>query len=614
MDLRPIPVEASPAERDAIDRACDAAELGAAGPPVDAAKLRRSLLLPVLLAVQERIGWISPGALGHVCRRLEVPPAEGYAVASFYALLALGQRPANFAHVCDDVVCQTAGAERLCEDLRQRLGPAFAPAHRAEPGAPRPTSAARWGRSPCLGLCDQAPAALVTLADVQRPRACAFGAATVARIESALAGDFPVAAPSRTGGQGERVQLARAGSAAPASFEAYRDRGGARALQQALERGAPAVLRELQDGKLVGRGGAAFPTARKWEAVRNAPAQPHFVVCNADESEPGTFKDRVLLEEDPLRVIEALVLAGFVTGSCRGYLYLRGEYPRAAERLQAALLEARRGGMLGASVLGGAFGFDVELRRGAGAYICGEETALCASIEGYRGEPRTKPPFPVEVGLFGKPTAINNVETLVAAADLVQHGARALSRCGTPDSPGTKLFCVSGAIERPGVYEVPFGTPLRALIALAGGVTPGRKLAAVLLGGAAGSFVGPEQLDLPLSFEGARKASASLGSGVVFVVPEGQDLLGLLRRIAAFFRDESCGQCVPCRVGTVRQEELLARLARGATHGSPAEELALLSELGQAMRDASICGLGQTASSAIESALKRFAPFAGARP
>jgi NADH-quinone oxidoreductase subunit F len=294
----------------------------------------------------------------------------------------------------------------------------------------------------------------------------------------------------------------------------------------------------------------------------------------------------------------------------RGYLYLRGEYPLAAERLAHAIAVSKARGLLGDDILGKGFRFEVELRIGAGAYICGEETALFNSIEGFRGEPRNKPPFPVHSGLFGKPTSINNVETLVAALDIVRDGAAAYLSVGTAGSPGTKLFCVSGAVGRPGVYEVPFGTTLGKLIELAGGVRNGPPRA-ILLGGAAGTFVGANQLDLQLSFEDTRKVGATLGSGVVFVLDSKADLGATLTRIAAFFRAESCGQCVPCRVGTVRQEELLQRLAAGS---KPGDELRLFQELAQAMRDASICGLGQTATSAVASALEHFAPFGGNRP
>jgi NADH-quinone oxidoreductase subunit F len=279
---------------------------------------------------------------------------------------------------------------------------------------------------------------------------------------------------------------------------------------------------------------------------------------------------------------------------------------RVAEAIiRGAIAAARDAGLLGGDILGSGFSFDIEVRRGAGAYICGEETALFESIEGKRGEPRNKPPFPVEVGLFGKPTVVNNVETLVNVPLVIEMGGDAYAAIGTEGSTGPRLFCLSGHVARPGVYEVEFGATLRDLIELAGGVPGERAIRAILLGGAAGVFVGPDSLDMPLTFEATRAAGATLGSGVIMVFDETVDLVDTLRRIARFFRDESCGQCVPCRVGSVRQEELLTRLATGSRIRSRDEELVLLREIGQAMRDASICGLGQTASSAIESAVRQ---------
>ncbi|CAN5647712.1 hypothetical protein BH20CHL7_BH20CHL7_05640 [soil metagenome] len=399
--------------------------------------------------------------------------------------------------------------------------------------------------------------------------------------------------------------LRRIGVSDPTSLDDYRAHGGYTALAKALEIGAEAVIAEVTASRLMGRGGAAFPTGRKWAAVASQPAQPHYLVCNADESEPGTFKDRVLLEGDPFTIVEAMTIAAYATGASHGYLYLRGEYPDATARVRGAVEAARAAGLLGVDISGSGFTFDIELRRGAGAYICGEETALFESIEGKRGEPRNKPPFPVEVGLFGKPTVVNNVETLANIPLILELGGEAYARIGTEGSTGPRLFCLSGHVERPGVYEVEFGATLGELIALAGGVTGGRDIQTILLGGAAGVFVGAESLEMPLTFEATRAAGATLGSGVIMVFDETVDLVDTLRRIAQFFRDESCGQCVPCRVGSVRQEELLARLAAGSRVRSREEELVLLREIGQAMRDASICGLGQTASSAIESALRR---------
>ncbi|HSB52823.1 MAG TPA: NADH-ubiquinone oxidoreductase-F iron-sulfur binding region domain-containing protein, partial [Gemmatimonadales bacterium] len=388
--------------------------------------------------------------------------------------------------------------------------------------------------------------------------------------------------------------------------------GGYEALRRALELGPEGVIREITDAKLMGRGGAAFPTGRKWDAVARQPVRPHYLICNGDESEPGTFKDRVIMEGDPFAVIEAMTIAGYATGCAHGFIYVRGEYPLAVERLQHAIDTARARGLLGGDVLNRGFAFDVEIRRGGGAYICGEETAIFNSIEGFRGEPRNKPPFPVQAGVFGKPTLINNVETLVNVLEILRIGGPAYAKIGTEGSSGPRLFCVSGTVTRPGVYEVPFGATLRQLLELAGGVAGGRPLKAILLGGAAGGFVRPDEIDLPLTFEGTRAAQTTLGSGVIMVFDDTVDLLDTILRIAAFFRDESCGQCVPCRVGTVRQEEALHRLKLGRTRDGVGGELALLEEIGQAMKDASICGLGQTAYSAVESAVKRLHLFSGA--
>jgi NADH-quinone oxidoreductase subunit F len=398
--------------------------------------------------------------------------------------------------------------------------------------------------------------------------------------------------------------LARVGMVDPTDIAAYQRSGGFKGLKQALEMGPAKVIQEVIDSLLMGRGGAAFPTGRKWAAVAGQPVKTRYVICNADESEPGTFKDRVLMEGDPFAVVEAMIIAGFAVGAEQGYVYIRGEYPLAIERMDHAIGQARARGWLGDNVAGAGFRFDIEIRKGAGAYICGEETAIFNSIEGYRGEPRNKPPFPVEAGLFRKPTLVNNVETLANVPRIVLEGGAAFAAIGTEESTGTKLFCLSGAVARPGVYEVPFGVTLGHLLDLAGS-RDGRPARAILLGGAAGMFVRGDEREIALTFEGARAAGVTLGSGVIMVFDDTTDIPDTLLRLAAFFRDESCGQCVPCRVGTVRQEEALHRLASARTRGGVTTELALLNEIGVAMKDASICGLGQTAYSAVESAVKR---------
>jgi NADH-quinone oxidoreductase subunit F len=589
-----------------------------------AARSRRHLLITVLHAVQERAGWISPGALDYVAERLTVPPAEAYGVASFYAMFRTASSPGAVVHVCDDVACKVAGAESLCAEMARRFGPEGTDASLNGTGV-------TWQRSPCLGKCDQGSAALIQQAGAAAPRrdlapvtpdaiwrALTIGESPaevplgvlvpqLSQSGSSQTTVFPTTGASSAGAavSGGRVSLLRRlRRVDPASLGSYRAAGGYEMLRRAIALGPQGVIREVRDAKLMGRGGAAFPTHIKWDAVATNPVRPKYVVCNADESEPGTFKDRVLMEADPYALVEALTVMGYACGAEQGYIYIRGEYPTAEGRLQHAIDTARAHGFLGADVMGDGFTFDIEIRRGAGAYIAGEETALINSLEGKRAEPRNKPPFPAQSGLFGKPTAVNNVETLLSVLEILRVGGPAYAAVGTEASTGTRLFCLSGCVEVPGLYEYDFGVTLGDVISGAGGVAGGRPLQAVLLGGAAGVFVGPSALDMPLTFEGVRAAGATLGSGVVLVLDDTVSVPALLRRITQFFRDESCGQCVPCRVGTVRQEELVARLAGGAPLGSAATELALLKDIGYVTRDASICGLGQTALSAVESAVK----------
>ena len=600
MDLHFTSAEPNPGEISAIDQV-----LTSSGP------VGRDLLLPVLHSIQSHIGWISPGALNYACQQLGVPPAEAFGVADFYGLFSVKPRPPVVVHVCDDVSCRARGAGGLCKQLEQVHGPA---------GSQGGDSRATWLRSPCLGLCERAPAALASVAGAN-PSEEVLAPASAETIEGILRGtrstqgrppdvsDVRVSVPQA--GQPQLRLLRRVGRVSPESLGDYQNQGGYQALRRALAVGPEAVVREVMDSKLLGRGGAAFPAGQKWKALcaSRSPQRTQYLVCNADESEPGTFKDRVLMENDPYAVIEGMTIAGFATGCEHGYLYIRGEYSLAAERLAHAMGEARKSGLLGKNILASGVCFDIEIRRGAGAYICGEETALFNSIEGFRGEPRNKPPFPTEKGLFGKPTLVNNVETLVNVPGIVLEGGAAYASSGTERSTGTRLFCVSGHVKRPGVYEMTFGATLGQLIEMAGGVGGSGRLQAVLLGGAAGTFVSPQDLDIPLTFEGARARGVTLGSGAVVLFDDTVDLREILLRIAAFFRDESCGQCVPCRVGTVRQEELLHRLDSGRLLGQRQGELTLLREMGQAMRDASICALGQTATSAVESALARWELF-----
>jgi NADH-quinone oxidoreductase subunit F len=529
---------------------------------------RRHLLLPALHALQNARGWISPGGLNLVCEILQVPPAEAYGVATFYEMFRVDEpdHAGPVTHVCVDAACQIAGNDALIAEVEAAGGHVH--------------------RSPCLGQCERAPAQFVQ---------------GVGGPDRVPADETPVAVRVPQQGDPSLRLLKNVGLVDPTSLDSYREHGGFAALDRAIEIGAEAVCDAIADSGLSGRGGAAFPTGVKWKAVAAEQGRPKHVVANCDESEPGTFKDRVVMENDPFAVVESLAVAGFATGAENGWIYIRGEYPLATARLQNAVDQCRAAGLLGADVAGSGRAFDIEIRRGAGAYICGEETALFASLEGFRGEPRSKPPFPTTHGLFREPTAVNNPETLLNALDIVLHGADAYRARGTERSPGTKLLCLSGRVATPGVYEVEFGTTLGEVLELAGGLTGSGTLRAVLMGGAAGSFVGPDALDMPLTLEDTRERGTTLGSGVVMAFTDEIDMTDVCVRIAEFFRNESCGQCVPCRVGTVRQHETMVQLRRAGS--LTAERRALIDDMAQVMVDASICGLGHTAASAIDSAL-----------
>jgi len=414
-----------------------------------------------------------------------------------------------------------------------------------------------------------------------------------------------------------KLVTANLGVIDPANIDDYIARGGFKALEKVARGGlVNEIVDALKASGLIGRGGAAFPTGLKREfAIQAEPSHPWpapasvpepyryssaFVVCNADESETGTFKDRLLMEGDPFRIIEGMTITAFVTCSTVGFIYLRGEYPLAYERMSNAIESARARGFLGKKIFRDDFEFDIEIRCGAGAYICGEETALFESIEGRRGEPRVKPPFPTDQGLFNRPTVINNVETFANIPFITLEGAEAYRKFGTAKSTGTRVVCVSGQVQKPGAYEIEMGVSLRDVIEkLAGGLRSGRKLQAILIGGAAGAFLRPDEIEVPLDFQSLASVSATFGSGAIMVLDDTADMRGVLFRIARFFKDESCGKCFPCQLGTQRQFEII-KDPKGFQNPS-----GLIRELGATMRDASICGLGQTASSAIESALDK---------
>lgn len=530
--------------------------------------LGRSGLLPALHAAQKIYGWLPEEVAAEVARSLRVPLADVHGVIEFYSLFYNEPIAKRVIRVCTDQACALRDGHGILHHLCHH--------HGIEPGQTTAGQTVTIEASPCLGLCEQAPAALVndeaeTNIDLQnnsyelgRPRSLVYGSI--------------------------RELTANCGNGTT-SLQKYGKYSG---LEKARTMTPDAVVAEIKASGLVGRGGAAFPTGIKWEGAAKAPADQKYVICNADESEPGTFKDRILLIDDPHLTIEGMCIAAYAIGASKGYIYLRGEYPYILPVLENALSEAREAGYLGKD-------FDIELRLGAGAYICGEETALFESIEGKRGFPRVKPPFPTTHGVFGMPTVINNVETLCNVPLIIAKGSAEYRKIGTEKSPGPKLFCVSGDVVKPGLYEVPFGVTLRELLEMAGGVPGNKNLQAVLFGGAAGAFATSAHLDVKMTFEDLRAAGLPLGSGVVMIFDETRDMRQSLLELGHFFAHESCGKCYPCQMGTQRQKEILERVANG---GAMPGDSIRLQDVGWTMTDASLCGLGQTAASAVLSAIK----------
>ncbi len=545
---------------------------------------RRTALLPALHHAQSLYGWLPREVQHEISRALRVPAAEVHGVIEFYTMLYNTPTAKRVVRVCETPACWLAGADTVMQALETKLG--------VEHGETTSDGEATYERVPCLGMCELAPAALNGLTPA--------GELTVDKIDAFLEDALP---EPRTYVYGEpRWMLKRLGVVDPDSLQDYEAHEGYQGLRRAVNL-PPEELVALAEGTdILGRGGAMFPLGAKSRFTRAAPGSPadkHLVV-NADESEPGTFKDRTLIEEDPFAVVEAATLAGYVVGAENGWIFVRGEYPRAFARLTEAVRQAREAGYLGKNILGReGFNFDIEVRLGAGAYICGEETALFEAIEGKRGFPRIKPPFPTTHGLFNQPTAINNVETLVAALTAFNLGLETWRSVGTESSPGTRLFCLSGHVAKPGIYEIPFGMTIRALIEMAGGTPSGKPIQAVLMGGAAGKLIGPEMLDTPLTNEASRAHDIPHGSGVVQVYDETVDMREILRKLAHFFAHESCGKCFPCQLGTQRQMEILAQDGKLG-----AGDRAALLDIGHAMTQTSLCGLGQTAASAVISALE----------
>jgi len=526
-------------------------------------------LIPALNAIQERVGWLPREELVALSRDVRRPLYEIEGLISFYPHFRTTPPRRVTLRVCHDLSCWLRGAEERLAAIRDRYGP---------------DAEVEVIEGSCLGRCDAAPAATVNDAPVP------------------LAGLDALVGAAQNGG----VRPPEAPAAVrrwpndpyPSSQEHYdvlRD-----VVSGALEVGQ--VTQALADSGLRGMGGAGFPTGRKWELVAAQTATPKYAICNADESEPGTFKDRQILAEQPHLVLEGMLLGMLVTGAEEGWVFIRHEYGPEEAVIRREIDELRAVGLVGPDVLGTGRRLSVEVFTSPGGYILGEESALIECMEGHRGEPRNKPPFPGVYGLHGQPTLMNSVETFAHVPVIARRGAAWWTAQGAGEHTGLKFFAVSGHVERPGVYCVPMGTTARELLELAGGVSGGRALGAIQPGGASSNFLGPDQLDVPLDFGSLREAGSMLGSGALVVLAEGTDLLAAATNVLRFFRDESCGKCVPCRVGSTKAHQILTdHLAAGRGAGDVDERIG---ELEQVMRRTSICGLGQVALGPVASVLR----------
>ena len=532
-------------------------------------------LVRELMRLQHALGFLDDDSLRDVARRNQVPLYRIEGLVSFYPTFRRDPPRDVTIEVCRDVSCVLAGGaehlQQLCESIGNRDDVEI-----------REVS--------CLGRCDVAPAASIgdmplapcTLADRERLLQFVSNPATLAET---------VTPPERQSWKCD-----------PYSRQSnhYSTLAG---LATDKEQLAATSIARLHESELAGMGGAGFPTGRKWDLVRHAKGDTKFVICNADESEPGTFKDRVILEQLPHLVIEGMLLAGLTIGAEQGIVYLRHEYSRERLLLEQEIERARYRGMLGPDAAGSGHAFDIEVFISPGGYILGEETALLEALEDKRGEPRNKPPYPGTHGLWGKPTLINNVETLALATAIIHFGSSWWHDQGKEKHSGLKFVSVSGDIDRPGVYEIPFGTTVTELIQLAGGMREARPLKAFLPGGASSNFLTAAHADTPLDFESMKSVGSMLGTGAVIVIGEGRDLFMLATNIVRFFRNESCGKCVPCRTGSEKAVQLLEQVIQGTT---PSDELAVLTELGDTLEQTSICGLGQVVLNPILSMMNHF--------
>ena len=561
--------------------------------------VKRSALIPMMMYAQDEYGYISDEMVNELASRLDLRPVEVEETLAYYSMLHRKPVGRHHVQICTNVACMLRGGAQLLQHAKKRL----------EIGHKEVTQDAVFSLEEveCIGACTGAPAMQVNYDYYENLTPLKFDRI----IEDLDNGNRPAPVPVITGALRERNALEiplvskRWGIKDSHKIDVYLQNGGYQALEKALQQMTPeSIIEEVKKSSLRGRGGAGFPTGMKWSFVPKDSPKPKYVICNADESEPGSCKDRPLMEMDPHQMIEGIIIAGRAIDAHRGFIYIRGEYRYVLDIVDAAIAEAYARGYLGNNILGSGFDFDLLIHTGAGAYECGEESALMESLEGKRGYPRIKPPFPAIVGLYGCPTIINNVETLSSVPAIILEGGEAYASRGTPKNGGTRLLCVSGHVNKPGIYEIPLGMNMKKFIyEVAGGIRGGKKIKAVIPGGSSCPLLKADEIDIPMDYDSLAKAGSMLGSGGMVVIDEDTCMVDMARRIMHFYAHESCGWCIPCREGTSWLRKMLERFHAG--FGRP-EDIDVVGDLAKNMLGRTLCPLGDAAAMPTISIVTKF--------
>ena len=551
--------------------------------------VKRSALIPMMMYAQDEYGYISDEMIAEIALRLDLRTVEVEETLAYYSMLHRRPMGKHHVQICTNVACMLRGGAELLGQAKKRL----------EIGHKEVTSDGVFSLEEveCIGACTGAPAMQVNYDFYENVSPTKF----VAIIEDLDAGKRPAPEPVTFGALHPRdpaetpLISRRFGIKNSRRIDVYLQHDGYKALEKALKQMTPeSIIEEVKKSGLRGRGGAGFPTGMKWSFVPKDSPKPKYVICNADESEPGTCKDRPLMEMDPHQMLEGITIAGIAIGAHLGFVYIRGEYRYVLDIVEAALAESYSRGYLGKNILGSGFDFDIVAHTGAGAYECGEESALMESLEGKRGYPRIKPPFPAVVGLYSCPTIINNVETLSSVPAILLEGGEKYAARGTPKNGGTRLLCVSGHVSKPGIYEIPLGMNMKKFIyETAGGIPNGKKLKAVIPGGSSCPLLSVNEVDIPMDYDSVAKAGSMLGSGGMVVMDEDTCMVDMARRIMHFYAHESCGWCIPCREGTTWLRKMLERFHAGL--GRP-EDIDIVGDLAKNMLGRTFCPLGDAAA------------------